>query len=95
MPVKRARKRLCVTLRYLEDNPNKHPLSGYILAIALIIAESFALEYKIKQVCISRPDKGLIAQYIAQGYKLNTADKARQKRNNKPRAKLMNKILST
>ena len=95
MPVKRARKRLCVTLRYLEDNPNKHPLSGYILAIALIIAESFALEYKIKQVCISRPDKGFIAQYIAQGYKLNTTDKAQQKRNNKPRAKLMNKILST
>lgn len=93
MLAKRSKKRLCVTLRYLEGNPNKHPLSGYILPIALIIAESFAYEYNIKQVCISRPAKGLISQYTAQGYELNPADKARQKRNNKPRAKLMSKIL--
>lgn len=95
MLAKRSKKRLNVTLRYLEGNPNEHPLSGYILPIALIIAESFASEYNIQQVCISRPAKGLIAQYMAQGYELTSTDKARQKRNNKPRAKLMSKILNT
>lgn len=94
MLAKRSRKKLCVTLRYLEGNPYNHPLSGYVLPIALIIAESFAVAYNIKQVCVSRPAKGLINHYITQGYELSPADKARLKRSGQPRAKLMTKELS-
>ncbi|WP_199634712.1 hypothetical protein JEM67_17930 [Serratia sp. PAMC26656] len=93
MLARRSRQRLCVTLRYLEGNPNAHPLKGFVMPIALIIAESFAMEYDISQVNISRPAKELIKRYQSFGYALDATDKNRVKRNNKPRAKLMIKTI--
>nr|DAY63469.1 MAG TPA: hypothetical protein [Caudoviricetes sp.] len=90
---RRSKKRLCITLRYLEGNPYDHPLKGFVMPIALIIAESFADAYGIRQVNISRPDKQLIERYESFGYSLNAADKARVKRNNLPRAKLLTKLI--
>ncbi|HEJ7026218.1 TPA: hypothetical protein SMF53_002527 [Serratia marcescens] len=90
---RRSKKRLCITLRYLEGNPDDHPLKGFVMPIALIISESFADAYNISQVNISRPEKGLINRYQSFGYSLNAADKARVKRNNNPRAKLLTKLL--
>lgn len=93
MLARRSRQRLCVNFRYLEGNPNSHPLKGFVMPIALIIAESFAKEYDISQVNISRPSKGLIERYQSFGYALDATDKNRIKRNNKPRAKLMTKTI--
>ncbi|BBS53173.1 hypothetical protein RUW70_24285 [Klebsiella pneumoniae] len=90
---RRSKNRLCITLRYLEGNPHNHPLKGFVMPIALIISESFADAYGIRQVNISRPDKKLIERYASFGYSLNAADKARVKRNNSPRAKLLTKLL--
>ncbi|AYA06747.1 hypothetical protein V1951_21260 [Yersinia sp. 2544 StPb PI] len=95
MLARRSRRQICVTLRYLEGNPDpNHPLKGYVLPIATLIAESFASQYGIATVCISRPEKGLIAQYASRGYQFNATDTSRVKRHNKPRAKLMSKMLS-
>lgn len=94
MLARRSRNRFCITLRYLEGNPAKHPLSGYVLPITLIVAESFADAYKIRQVCVSRPEKSLIPVYVSHGYELSATDKERQKRNSQPRAKLISKTLS-
>jgi len=93
MLAQRSNKKLCVTLRYLEGNPNPHPLKGYVLALAMIIAETFAEADNIRQVCVSRPEKGLIDKYESLGYELNATDKERIRRNGKPRAKLMTKRL--
>ncbi|HAT2179294.1 hypothetical protein [Raoultella planticola] len=90
---RRSKNRLCITLRYLEGNPHNHPLKGFVMPIALIISESFADAYGIRQVNISRPDKKLIERYASFGYSLNAADKARVKRNNSPRAKLLTKLI--
>ncbi|HGH7465998.1 TPA: hypothetical protein ACG71I_002445 [Klebsiella pneumoniae] len=90
---RRSKNRLCITLRYLEGNPHNHPSKGFVMPIALIISESFADAYGIRQVNISRPDKKLIERYASFGYSLNAADKARVKRNNSPRAKLLTKLL--
>ncbi|MEB7587900.1 hypothetical protein NGC36_21780 [Serratia rubidaea] len=90
---RRSKNRLCITLRYLEGNPNDHPLKGFVMPIALIISESFADAYGIKQINISRPDKNLINRYESYGYSLNAADKARVKRKNLPRAKLLTKLI--
>lgn len=89
MLARRSKSKLCVTLRYLEGNPYPHPLSGYVLPIALIVAESFAHEYKIRNVYVSRPEKGLVDKYASRGYEYNATDKNRIKRKNKPRVKLM------
>lgn len=91
---RRSKKRLCVTLRYLEGNPHDHPLKGFVMPIALIIAESFAEVYNISQVNISRPDKNLIERYQSFGYALSAVDKNRVKRNNNPRAKLLTKLIT-
>ncbi|CAM2925498.1 hypothetical protein APT15_09740 [Escherichia coli] len=91
---RRSKRRLCITLRYLEGNPHAHPLKGFVMPIALIIAESFAEVYGINQVNISRPEKKLLDRYQSYGYTLNSADKERVKRNNRPRAKLLTKLIT-
>lgn len=57
---KLSRRRVNAALRYLEANPYSTPLSGYMIPIGLIIAESFARAYGAKEVMVSQPDKQLV-----------------------------------
>lgn len=86
---KLSRKRINVALRFLESNPNITPLSGYIIPLGIIIAESFARAYGSKEVMISQPNKELVYLYREQGYNLIPADQSREQRSCKIRAKVL------
>ncbi|MCS3432937.1 hypothetical protein [Klebsiella sp. BIGb0407] len=93
---KLSRKRVNVALRFLESNPNDTPLSGYMIPLGLIIAESFAHAYGAKEVMVSQPDKLLIPLYREQGFELIPADQSREKRSCNIRAKvLVKKLMDT
>ncbi|MEI7065299.1 hypothetical protein WCU84_16760 [Dickeya chrysanthemi] len=91
---KLSRKRINVALRFLESNPNETPLSGYMIPIGLIIAESFARAYGAKEVMVSQPDKLLIPLYREQGFELIPADQSRERRSCNIRAKVLVKKLT-
>lgn len=84
-----SRRRINVTLRYLESNPFPNPLSGYLLPVGMIVAESFAEAYGAQTVMVSQPDRALVPLYRSQGYKLSAADENREKRGCKIRAKVL------
>lgn len=84
-----SRRRINVTLRYLESNPFLNPLSGYLLPLGMIVAESFAEAYGARTVMVSQPDRALVPLYRSQGYKLSAADESREKRGCKIRAKVL------
>ena len=90
---KLSRKRVNVALRFLESNPNETPLSGYMIPIGLIIAESFARAYGAMEVMVSQPDRLLIPLYREQGYYLTAADQSRERRSCNIRAKVLVKKL--
>ena len=90
---KLSRKSINVALRYLESNPYCHPLSGKVIPVGLIIAESFAVSYGAYQVMVCRPERHLIKYYRSFGYELNDADLQRERRNFKIRANSLVKKL--
>ncbi|MBP2171671.1 hypothetical protein J2125_004967 [Erwinia toletana] len=93
MLARHSRRRINVNLRYVESSPYPHPLAGYILPVALIIAESFADAYGAMQVTVSQPDRALVPHYRQQGYELTAADRSREKRGCPIRAKILVKTL--
>ncbi|EPE4835626.1 TPA: hypothetical protein ACSTJZ_001151 [Serratia fonticola] len=90
---KLSRRRINVALRFLESNPSSTPLSGYMIPIGLIIAESFARAYGAKEVMVSQPDKPLVPLYREQGFELIQADQSRERRSCNVRAKVLVKKL--
>lgn len=84
-----SRRRINVTLRYLESNSFPNPLSGYLLPVGMIVAESFAEAYGAQAVMVRQPDRALVPLYRSQGYKLSAADENREKRGCKIRAKVL------
>lgn len=91
---KLSRRRVNVALRFLEGNPYLTPLSGYMIPIGLIIAESFARAYGAKEVMVSQPDKQLVSLYREQGFELTQADLSRERRSCNIRAKVLVKKLT-
>jgi hypothetical protein len=77
-----SRRRINVTLRYLEGNPNpwRNRLKGNIMEIALIVLESFAQAYGATQISITQPDMALIPRYRQFGYRLTVRDADRERR---------------
>lgn len=84
-----SRRRIAVTLRFLESNPFPHPLQDRMIPLGIIIAESFAEAYGAREVMISQPDRGLVSAYRREGYELTAADRSRERRGCRIRAKVL------
>ncbi|MNM42308.1 hypothetical protein D3C81_531410 [compost metagenome] len=81
-----SRGTVSVNVRYIEGSPwPDSPLKGFILTVALMQAELFAVVIKAKQVAVSRPAAGLIERYKEMRFELTEADKRLDSRGVKPR----------
>jgi hypothetical protein len=84
-----------VNLRFLEGSPyaKKNPLKGYVMAIALIVTESFARAYGAYHVSIYSPETALIPYYRRYKYQLTVQDQSRENRHLPIRGDRLNKTL--
>ncbi|CAH0303689.1 hypothetical protein SRABI13_04479 [Erwinia aphidicola] len=90
-----SRRRVNVNLRFLEGNPfvKANPIKGYVMAVALIVTESFALAYRARTVSISSPETVLIPRYRSYQYQLTKQDESREIRGLPVRGDLLVKRL--
>ncbi|WP_099319844.1 hypothetical protein [Erwinia amylovora] len=91
-----SRRRVNVNLRFLEGNPyaKANPIKGYVMAVALIVTESFARAYKARSISISSPEHVLIPRYRLYNYQLTTKDESRERRGHPVRGGLLVKTMS-
>lgn len=52
----------------IEGAPYAHPLKGYILPLALEVAEAYATAVGAKELRLDKPAEGLVARYEKLGY---------------------------
>lgn len=81
-----SRGTVSVNVRYIEGSPwPDSPLKGYVLTVALMQAELFAVVIRAKYVAVSRPAAELIDRYKDMRFELTDSDKRLVSRGVKPR----------
>lgn len=91
-----SRTRINVNVVYVEASPDPtHPLKNIFLEVALFQAELFAASLNATHVSVSNPLQGVVDHYLRLGYKRIAADRKRLLRGQKPRDKLLVKLISS
>lgn len=67
---KTSKRKTIVYVLGIEGAPYKHPLKGYIIPIALEVAEAYATSLGAKELRLDKPAAILIARYQKLGYTL-------------------------
>ncbi|MDH0292015.1 hypothetical protein N7414_23065 [Pseudomonas sp. GD04087] len=80
-----SKRRINLSVRFIEGAPFQHPLRGQLLQVAIIQAELFASVIGATQVAIIKPLEGVAERYIALGYQMEYGDRSKVSKGLKPR----------
>jgi len=88
-----SKRRINLSVRFIEGAPYQHPLRGQLLQVAIIQAEIFASVIGATTVAIIKPFPEVAERYIKLGYQMEYGDRAKKAKGLTPRFDQLIKLL--